>query len=69
MTLVRVFSKLDEKNKITIPRGIRKELKIRPGEKLELKVVGLNKARKLLITKPPYQKVWCAGKQKGRRVK
>jgi len=42
---------MDDKNKITIPRGIRKELDVKPGEKLELTVVGINKARKVLITK------------------
>ncbi len=58
MALLRVFSKMDAKNKITIPRGIRKELDIKPSEKLELTVVGINKARKLLIAK-----------QRGRHVK
>ena len=42
---------MDDKNKITIPRGIRKELNIKPGDRLELTLGGINKARKLLISK------------------
>jgi AbrB family looped-hinge helix DNA binding protein len=51
MALLRVFSELDEKNKIAIPRGIRKELNIKPGDGLELMLGGINKARKLIISK------------------
>ena len=51
MTLLRVLSKLDDKNKITVPRGIRKELGIKAGDILELKLGGINNARKLLISK------------------
>lgn len=43
---------MDDKNKITIPRGIRKELNIKPGDRLELMLGGINKARKLLVSKP-----------------
>ena len=42
---------MDEKNKITIPRGMRKELNIKPGDRLELTLGGINKARKLIISK------------------
>jgi len=52
MTLLRVYSRMDGKNKIAIPRGVRKELNVEPGERLELKVVGIQKARKLVICKP-----------------
>jgi len=51
MTLLRVLSKIDDKNRITIPRGIRKELKIKAGDRLELMLGGINKARKLRISK------------------
>lgn len=51
MTLLRVFSKMDDKNKIIIPRGVRKELNIKPGDKLELTIMGINKAKKAVITK------------------
>ena len=52
MALLRVYSRMDGNNKIALPPGIRKELNARPGEKLELKIVGIKKARKLLICKP-----------------
>ena len=42
---------MDDKNKITIPQGIRKELNIKPGDRLELKLGGINKVRKLLVSK------------------
>ncbi|HAZ10006.1 MAG TPA: hypothetical protein DEP85_04995 [Holosporales bacterium] len=42
---------MDEKNKITIPRGMRKELNIKPSDRLELTLGGINKARKLIISK------------------
>lgn len=51
MSPMRVFSKLDDKNKITIPRGIRKELNIRLGDMLELMLGGINKSRKLIVSK------------------
>ncbi|MEI7481375.1 MAG: hypothetical protein WCK75_03400 [Elusimicrobiota bacterium] len=49
--LIRVYSKMDAKNKIALPRGIRRELDIRPGEKLELQVKGMKNAKKLVIAK------------------
>ncbi len=49
--LLRVYSKMDGKNRIALPRGIRKELNIRPGEKLELKVMGIKNVKKLVIAK------------------
>ena len=52
MTLLRVFSKINDKNKITIPRGVRRELNIKPGDRLELTLGGINNARKLLVSKP-----------------
>lgn len=51
MALVRVFCKLDAQNKIALPAGVCKELKIKPGDKLELTVAGPNRARKLVIIK------------------
>ena len=49
--LLRVYSKMDGKNKIAIPRGMRRELNVNPGELLELKVVGIKNARRLLVSK------------------
>jgi AbrB family looped-hinge helix DNA binding protein len=51
MTLLRVYSRVDEKNKLVLPRGIRKALDIKPSDKLELTLLGMNKAKKLLVTK------------------
>ena len=42
---------MDSVNKIALPRGIRKALDIKPGQKLELTLVGINKVRKLVIAK------------------
>jgi bifunctional DNA-binding transcriptional regulator/antitoxin component of YhaV-PrlF toxin-antitoxin module len=52
VTLLRVYAKMDSSNKIALPRGIRKSMDIRPGEKLELTIAGTNKEKKLLVTKP-----------------
>ncbi len=49
--LLRVYSKMDAKNKITLPRGIRRELDIRPGETLELQIRGIRNVKKLIISK------------------
>ena len=57
MTLLRVFSKMDDKNKIAIPRGIRKELNIKSGDKLELSIGGVNKARKMLVSKSGRRRI------------
>ena len=51
MLCLRVFSKMDDKNKITLSRGIRKELNIKPGDRLELTLGGIKNARKLLVSK------------------
>lgn len=59
MTLLRVFSAMDDKGKVAIPRGIRKELDIKPGRKLELRVVGVDGARKLLVSKSRENGIRC----------
>ena len=51
MALLRVYTKMDCVNKIALPRGIRKALDIKPGQKLELTLVGINKVKKLVIAK------------------
>jgi bifunctional DNA-binding transcriptional regulator/antitoxin component of YhaV-PrlF toxin-antitoxin module len=51
MTLLRVYAKMDSNHKIALPRGVRKALEIQPGEKLELTIVGMNKVKKLLVSK------------------
>lgn len=49
--LLRVYAKMDSSNKIALPRGICKALDIKPGDKLELTIMGMNKIRKLLVAK------------------
>lgn len=51
MTLLRVYAKMDSSNKIALPRGICKALEIKVGEKLELTIVGMNKVKKLVVSK------------------
>ena len=51
MALVRVFCKVDVQHKIILPAGVCKELKVKPGDKLEMTMTGANKAKKLLVTK------------------
>lgn len=51
MALLRIYTKMDSANKIALPRGIRKALDIKPGQKLELTLVGINKVRKLVVAK------------------
>lgn len=51
MALIRVFCKVDVQHKIILPRGVCKELKVKPGDKLELTVAGPNRAQKLVIAK------------------
>jgi AbrB family looped-hinge helix DNA binding protein len=42
---------MDANFRIALPRGIRNALDIKPGDKLELTIVGMHKARKLLVAK------------------
>ena len=51
MALIRVYAKMDSNHKIALPRGICKALEIKAGDKLELTIVGMHKARKLLVAK------------------
>jgi len=40
---------MDSNHKIALPGGIRKALDIKPGDKLELTIIGMNKTKKLLV--------------------
>ena len=51
MALLRVYVNMDAYFRIALPRGIRNALDIKPGDKLELTIVGMHKARKLLVAK------------------
>jgi len=51
MALMRVFSKIDKEGKLAIPRNIRREAGLKPGQLVEIKVTGSNQAHSLVIHK------------------
>jgi len=51
MALMRAFSRVDEEGKLVLPANVRREVGLKPGQLVELKVVGANKARQLLLSK------------------
>jgi len=51
MTLMRGFSRVDEKGAVTIPENIRREVGLKAGQLVELKVVGASKAKQVLLSK------------------
>ena len=55
--LMRVYVTLDQEHRIVLPTGIRKALSIRPGDKLSLTLVGMNAAKKALLSKPRERKI------------
>lgn len=50
MTLMRVVSRVDEKGKITFPSNIRLEAGLRPGQLVELKIVGSSPKKRVLVS-------------------
>jgi len=55
--LMRVYVTLDQEHRIVLPAGIRKALGLEPGDKLALTLVGMNAARKALLSKPQERKI------------
>ena len=55
--LMRVYVNLDQEHRIVLPAGIRKALGLEPGDKLALTLVGMNAARKALLSKPQERKI------------
>jgi len=51
MTLMRGFAKMDKEGKISIPGNIRKEVDLKEGQLVELKVSGPNQAQFIVIHK------------------
>lgn len=51
MTLMRSFSKVDEKGKILIPNNIRRETGLKPGQLVEVKISGPVQAQYIVIHK------------------
>ena len=55
--LMRVYVTMDQEHRIVLPAGIRKALGLEPGDKLALTLVGMNAARKVLLSKPKERKI------------
>lgn len=51
MTLMRAFSKIDEEGRISIPDNIRREVGLKPGQLVEIKVQGTVQAQYVVIHK------------------
>ena len=48
--LMRAFAKVDADGKLSIPNNIRREVGLRAGQLIELKVVGASKKKQLLLS-------------------
>ena len=55
--LMRVYVTLDQEHRIVLPAGIRNALGLEPGNKVALTLVGMNAARKALLSKPRERKI------------
>lgn len=49
MTLMRIFSKVDEEGRIFIPSNVQREAGLKPGQLVEIKVTGVQKAQYIVI--------------------
>lgn len=49
MTLMRGFSKVDAEGRIPIPKNMRREAKLRPGQLVEIKVQGAAPAQFITV--------------------
>ena len=50
MSLMRVFSKVDKDGKIKLPGNIQREVELKEGQLVELKIVGASAKKSVLIT-------------------
>ncbi|MFH1763043.1 MAG: hypothetical protein ABIF09_02520 [Gemmatimonadota bacterium] len=48
--LLRAFAKMDAGGKLSIPNNIRREVGLKAGQLVELKVVGASKKKQLLLS-------------------
>jgi len=55
MSLMRVFAKVDHEGKIALPPNIQREMQLKQGQLIELKVSGSGKQKTLVIS--PRQRV------------
>ena len=51
MSLIRAFTKVDKDGKISIPRNIRREMDLKEGNQVEIKVSGPAQAHHIVIHK------------------
>lgn len=51
MTLMRAFSKVDDQGKITIPSNIKREVDLKPGQLVEIKVQGPKQDQYIVVHK------------------
>ena len=50
MTLMRAFSRVDKEGKIKLPGNIQREVGLKAGQLVELKIVGVSRKKNILIT-------------------
>ena len=50
MSLMRAFSKVDKDGKIKLPGNIQREVELKEGQLVELKIVGASAKKSVLIT-------------------
>jgi len=71
VTLMRTLSKVDEKGKITFPGNIRLEVGLKPGQLVELKIVGASPNKRVLVSPrrwgvdKPFKKLNYVSKLRG----
>jgi len=51
MSLMRAFAKVDKDGRISIPANIRREIDLKEGQLVEIKVSGQNRAQYIVIHK------------------
>jgi len=50
MTLMRAFSRVEKDGKIKLPDNIKREVGIKEGQLVELKIVGASKKKNILVS-------------------
>ena len=51
MTLMRAFSRVDNEGKISIPSNIRREVELKEGQMVEIKLAGTKRGHHIVIHK------------------
>lgn len=51
MTLMRVFSRVDDEGRILIPKNVQRETGLKPGQLVEIKVTGVRDAQNIVVHK------------------